>query len=530
MNLHDLLIAGASAGAGRTAVKAGDTFATYGELLEDVEAFARGLRRLGLARHDRVAVYLDKRIETVTAIFGAFAAGCIAVPCNPVLKPHQVGHILRDSGARALVTTAGRLATLRDGLADSAVAHAILLDAGAEADAGGVAPSLWRDVVASPVAGGAPAPVRPLDTDIAAILYTSGSTGRPKGVVLSHRNIVVGGQSVARYLENGPGDRILAVLPLSFDAGFSQLTTAFASGATVILHNYLLPADVPRICAREGVTGLTCVPPLWMQLLQSAWPEEARGALRYFANTGGRMPRDVLDRLRALFPRAKPYLMYGLTEAFRSTYLDPGEVDRRPDSIGKAIPNAEILVVKPDGTLAGPGEQGELVHRGPLVSLGYWNDPQRTAERFKPAPGQPDGLPIPETAVWSGDIVRLDDEGYLYFVGRHDDMIKTSGYRVSPTEVEEVIFASGLVHEAAAFGVPHESLGQAIVAAVVPNGHAAGGGLDNALLDYCRRELPRFMVPGRILLQETLPRSPNGKLDRKALAAANEGLFAERAT
>ena len=227
---------------------------------------------------------------------------------------------------------------------------------------------------------------------MAAILYTSGSTGLPKGVVLSHRNLIAGAESVSHYLGNTADDVILSALPLSFDAGFSQLTTAFSVGAHVVLLNYLLPADVVRLCSRHRVTGLTCVPPLWVQIADQDWPTEAAENLRYFANTGGRMPKAALDRLRSLFRRAKPFLMYGLTEAFRSTYLDPAEVDRRPDSIGKAIPNAEVLVVRPDGSLCGPGEQGELVHRGALVAMGYWNDPEQTAERFRPAPAREPGL------------------------------------------------------------------------------------------------------------------------------------------
>ena len=227
---------------------------------------------------------------------------------------------------------------------------------------------------------------------MAAIFYTSGSTGRPKGVVLSHRNLIVGAESVSNYLGNDQDDVILSALPLSFDAGFSQLTTAFSVGAHVVLLNYLLPADVIQLCARHRVTGLTCVPPLWIQIADQDWPADAARYLRYFANTGGRMPKATLDRLRSVFPAARPFLMYGLTEAFRSTYLDPAEVDRRPDSIGKAIPNAEILVVRPDGSLCDPGEEGELVHRGALVAMGYWNDPERTAERFRPAPVRESGV------------------------------------------------------------------------------------------------------------------------------------------
>lgn len=378
----------------------------------------------------------------------------------------------------------------------------------------------WRDLTTAEAEG---RPARVIDTDMAAILYTSGSTGNPKGVVLSHRNMVAGAKSVSQYLENSPADRILAVLPFSFDAGLSQLTTAFAVGAKVVLINYLLARDAVRTCAEEGITGITGVPPLWIQLAELDWPAAASKSMRYFANTGGHMPRATLDRLRKVFPAAKPFLMYGLTEAFRSTYLDPAEVDRRPDSIGKAIPNAEILVVRPNGELCEPDEPGELVHRGALVAMGYWNDPERTAERYRPAPGRPAGICLPEIAVWSGDIVRRDEDGFLYFIGRRDEMIKTSGYRVSPTEVEEIVYSSGLVGAAAAIGVPHPKLGQAIV---IVASAPAGSHLDTeALLVHCQHAMPLYMVPLRIVERADLPRNPNGKIDRKMLAGDFAELF-----
>jgi acyl-CoA synthetase (AMP-forming)/AMP-acid ligase II len=279
--------------------------------------------------------------------------------------------------------------------------------------------------------------------------------------------------------------------------------------------NYLLPGDVVRLCARHAVTGLTCVPPLWIQIADHAWPAEVASKIRYFANTGGRMPRPTLDKLRAHFPQAEPYLMYGLTEAFRSTYLDPAEVDRRPDSIGKAIPNAEILVVRPDGTTCDPGEEGELVHRGALVAMGYWNDPDRTAVRFRPAPSRDASWRTPEVAVWSGDVVVADEEGYLYFVGRKDEMIKTSGYRVSPTEIEEEAYATGLVRDAVALGVADAKLGQRILLVASP---AGSNGLDQeALLTAMKRRLPLYMVPSAVVIRDEIPRSPNGKFDRAML-------------
>ena len=496
---------------------------SYANLAGLVDRTARAMLELGLARHDRVAVYLEKRPETVAAMFGAAAAGGVFVPVNPVLKAAQVAYILRDCNVRILVTSAERLNLLAESFEDCADLRAVIVvgPAGATPRLPGVGIVTWEDSVTARAGGRAH---RVIDTDMTAILYTSGSTGKPKGVVLSHRNVIAGARSVAQYLENRPADRILSALPLSFDAGFSQLTTAFHVGASVALIDYLLPRDVIRAVERERITGLTAVPPLWIQLAQLEWPEAARGSLRYIANTGGRMPKATLDALRSALPKTLVFLMYGLTESFRSTYLPPSELDRRPDSIGKAIPNAEVLVVREDGTPCAPDEPGELVHRGALVSLGYWNDPEKTAERFKPAPGQPEGLVMPEIAVWSGDTVRMDEEGFLYFISRRDEMIKTSGYRVSPTEIEEVVYATGLVGEAAALGIPHAMLGQAIVVVATARD---GARLDTeALLALCRRQLPAYMVPAQVTVREgSLPRNPNGKIDRKLMANELRDLF-----
>jgi acyl-CoA synthetase (AMP-forming)/AMP-acid ligase II len=485
--LHELILRAADSAPHDRAIAHKGSGRSYAELAADIEQCSRGLLALGLQRLDRVAIYLPKQFETVTTMFGASHAGSVFVPVNPLLKPEQVGHILRDCNVRFLVTSVSRAQELLTTLAQCPDLHALVLTDGRGNLAGlptHIAQLQWPDFLAADTARGTH---RNIDADMAAILYTSGSTGRPKGVVLSHRNMVTGAESVAQYLGNTREDRLLSVLPFSFDYGFSQLSTAFRVGASVVLMDYQL-ADLP-------------------------WPAGVTEHLRYITNSGGAMPGATLAKLRAALPKTRPFLMYGLTEAFRSTYLPPSEIDRRPDSIGKAIPNAEILVVRSDGSECAANEPGELVHRGSLVALGYWNDPAKTAE-----------LVLTEMAVWSGDTVRRDEEGFLYFIGRRDEMIKTSGYRVSPTEVEEVVFATGLVADAAAVGIPHPQLGQAIVVVAAP---AAGMGQDSdALLGACKRQLPLFMVPHHIEWRETLPRNPNGKYDRTRLAAELKSLFA----
>lgn len=486
----------------------------YGEVAAQIEEFAAALMMLGLDKRDRVAVYLPKQLETVLAMFGTARAGCVFVPVNPLLKPTQVAYILRDCNVKTLVTSSDRLKTLRDSLAECLdLMHVIYTDDGEEQPAGHYALHAWRSLQGPSTQTFH----RVIDQDMVSIFYTSGSTGKPKGVVLSHKNMVTGAHSVAQYLGNSHEDRLLAVLPFSFDYGFSQLSTSFHVGASAVLMDHLFARDILTLMDKERVTGLAGVPPLWAQLSELPWPAAVAERLRYITNSGGAMPASTLSKLRAALPTTQVFLMYGLTEAFRSTYLPPAEIDRRPGSIGKAIPNAEIMVVRPDGTPCAPEEPGELVHRGSLVSLGYWNDEAKTAERFKLTPGLPKEFKIPELAVWSGDMVRTDADGYIYFIGRVDEMIKTSGYRVSPTEIEEAAFASGLVADAVAVGIPHPVLGHVVGLIVSP---ATGLAADTeALLNACKSLLPTFMVPTHIRWQESLPRNPNGKYDRPALGA-----------
>jgi acyl-CoA synthetase (AMP-forming)/AMP-acid ligase II len=310
-------------------------------------------------------------------------------------------------------------------------------------------------------------------------------------------------------LRLNPEDRVLSVLPLSFDYGQNQLLSTWAAGASAVPFDYLLAKDVAKAVARYKITTLAGVPPLWLQLLDNNWPPESAARLRRITNSGGALTPVLIDRLRAQFPVADIVPMYGLTEAFRSTWLDPALVAAHPTSMGRAIPFAEILVVRADGGMTGDDEPGELVHCGPLVAQGYWNDAERSALRFRPAPSASE---YGGTAVWSGDTVRRDAQGLLYFVGRDDEMIKVSGNRVSPSEIEEAAAASGVTAEAVAFGVADERLGQAVVLVVC--GDPAS---ETFLWDHLKRELPNFMLPREIVWRETLPRNANGKFDRAAI-------------
>ena len=468
---------------------------SFDELRTRVARLAGWLRAQVPARGARVASWAAKGELTCLLPLAAARAGLVHVPVNPLLKRAQVAHILADSGASLLLATPTRLATLEPG---DLPAHCRAMDED-EALAGA------RDAV----------PLGPSDADpddLAAILYTSGSTGLPKGVMLSHANLWLGAVSVAHYLGLQSDDVTLAVLPLAFDYGQNQLLSTWHAGGCVVPLDYLTPRDVTKACARHGVTTLAAVPPLWVQLLELDWPAEAVAPMRRLTNSGGALTVDLVRRLRATFPQARLFPMYGLTEAFRSTYLDPALVDSHPTSMGRAIPFAEVLVVGDDGRIAADGEEGELVHCGPLVAQGYWRDPQRTAERFRPAPPE---SRYGGTAVWSGDRVLRDADGLLHFLGRRDAMIKTAGNRVSPQEIEDAALATGLVAEAAAIGVPDERLGQAIVLVVRARNRRSGD--EEGLRGALKRELPNFMQPKEVRWVEAMPLNPNGKIDREAL-------------
>lgn len=499
----------------------GEERLTYGEVAQRVNGFAAALRNAGLRRGDRIGIYLEASVPQVVSIFGISRAEGVFVPINALLHAEQVQHIARDCGMKGLITTPGKLATLGEVL--SQIPSLEFLVIVGEGDLPDISLPMYRYEEFCRRTLPAGWPETSIEKDLAAILYTSGSTGKPKGVMLSHANVVAGSRIVSTYLGITENDRILAVLPFSFDAGMNQLMTAFEKGGTCVLINFVFAREIVQTLLKEKITGLAGVPTLWSLLAQpnSTLAKQPLPHLRYITNTGGAMPQAVLKALREVLPAAKIFLMYGLTEAFRSTYLPPEELDRRPTSMGKAIPDTEILVLNEQGQLCKPGEPGELVHRGPTVSLGYWNRPEDTARALRPNPLLPPELGACEKVCYSGDLVKMDDDGFLYFIGRRDTMIKSSGFRISPTEVEEVLFQCGKVRGAAVIGIPDDTLGQTIKAFLVPKD---GNALDtDALLAYCAEKMPRYMVPKAFEVMSELPKTSSGKVDYPALRR-REGL------
>jgi len=497
----------------------GEERLSYREVTRRVNGLAAGLRVAGLRRGERMGIYLETSVPQVISIFGITRAEGVYVPINSLLHAEQVMHIARDCGMTGLITTAEKLASLTEVLPQiPSLKFLVVVGSGEVAGQLPVhsyekfcehaLPADWRE--------------SSIEKDLAAILYTSGSTGKPKGVMLSHANVVAGSRIVSTYLDITENERILAVLPFSFDAGMNQLMTAFEKGGTCVLINFVFAREIVQTLLKERITGLAGVPTLWSLLAQpNSTLAKQRVHLRYITNTGGAMPQAVLKVLREVLPATKIFLMYGLTEAFRSTYLPPDELDRRPTSMGKAIPDTEILVLNEQGQLCKPGEPGELVHRGPTVSLGYWNRPEDTSRALRPNPLLPPELGDCEKVCYSGDLVKMDEDGFLYFIGRRDTMIKSSGVRISPTEVEEVLFQSGKLRGAAVIGIPDEMLGQTIKAFVVPKD---GNSLDcGALLAYCAEKMPRYMVPKTFEVLSELPKTSSGKVDYPALRR-REGL------
>jgi acyl-CoA ligase (AMP-forming) (exosortase A-associated) len=488
---------------------------TYKEVAQKTTSFAWGLRNCGLQPGDRLGIYLDASIPQVISILGTSQAGGVFVPINTLLFPEQVLHIANDCQIRGLITTARKLSSLDAVIPDISSLKFVIVVAESEIPPTSVPsydfkqlcqlelPSDWQDLA--------------IDRDLAALIYTSGSTGKPKGVMLNHAQIMAGSSIVSQYLKITESDRILAVLPFSFDAGLNQLITAFQQGSTLVLISFSFAREVVQILIKEKITALAGVPTFWGLMIQprSSMAKQQFPHLRYITNTGGKMPQNVLATLRTLLPKTEIFLMYGLTEAFRSTYLPPEQLDLRPNSIGKAIPNTEILVVNDQGQPCKPGEIGELVHRGPTVSLGYWGQPELTAQRLRDYTFQLAEIGNQEKVCYSGDLVKMDEEGFFYFISRRDTMIKSSGFRISPTEVEEVLMASNKLQSVAVIGIPDDLLGQAIKAFVVKS---EGIDLDvESLLGFCTTKLPRYAIPKQVEILSKLPQTTSGKVDYAAL-------------
>ncbi|HEU4370265.1 MAG TPA: AMP-binding protein [Methylomirabilota bacterium] len=468
---------------------------TYADLDRRANGIAHALLAAGVDRGDRVAIFLENSVEAVAALFGVLKAGAVLVIVNPTTKADKVAYIVNDCRAVAVVTDERRQADLAGRLAGLPRPPAVVP----------AAPGPGRDALTAPAK-------RAIDADLAALIYTSGSTGRPKGVMVTHLNIVSAATSITGYLANTEEDVIISVLPLAFDYGLYQVLMGFKVGATVVLErSFAYPYAVVERIVGERVTGLPIVPTMSAILLQLDLGRFDFSRLRYITNTAAALPAEHIRRLRALFPHVAIYSMYGLTECKRVSYLPPTELDRRLTSVGRAIPNSEVYLVDDHDRRLGPDAVGELVVRGSHVTRGYWGLPEETAARFRPGP-------VPgERVLYTGDLFRMDDEGYLYFVGRRDDIIKTRGEKVSPREVEEVLHAHPAVAEAVVVGVPDPVLGEAIRAVITLR---AGARLtEQEVLRHCRQRLEDFMVPRHVAFADHLPRTSTGKIARRELAA-----------
>jgi acyl-CoA ligase (AMP-forming) (exosortase A-associated) len=472
------------------------------------------LQNLGLARGDRVAIYLPKSAEEATGIFAANIAGGVFVSVNAVLLGHQVAHILADCQVRFLITSRSDWKRVSQDVAKVESVRVVLFVDESEPEAGSEIVSVSNVMRQA----GKPRCSTAIGEDLAGILYTSGSTGKPRGVMLSHRNLLAGARIVSTYLETRSSDRILSVVPFSFDYGLNQLLTTVQYGGTIVLLQFRFPVEIVKALRDEAATGFAGVPLIWAGLIHhmSGLRDTPLPALRYITNTGGAVPTSTVRKLRELLPTTQIFLMYGLTEAFRSTYLPPSEVDRRPNSIGKAIPETEILVLNSEGRPCKPGEPGILVHRGPTVSLGYWGKPEVTREVLRLHPLIPPDQGG-DLVCYSGDLVKTDEEGFIYYIARADSQIKSQGHRISPAEVEEVLMEGGELSAAAVIGLPDPSAGENVHAIVVPGTASAVNGVE--ILRRCALRLPAHMVPKSIEIVDTLPKTPNGKIDYRTLRA-----------
>lgn len=485
---------------------------TYAEMDAESTALAHALVRLGVRRGDRVVVFADNTVQSVVSFWAILKASAVSAIVNSQTRSDRLAYLLADCGASALVTDARHTATFIDPAARATSLRAVVVSGDADASRIGHLPGLthWDDALAAPP-GGSPPERRGLDVDLAAIVYSSGSTGDPKGIALTHRNMITAATSISTYLENTERDVILGVLPLSLTYGLYQLITAVRVGARLVLErSFAFPAQILKVMAEERVTGFAGVPMMYAMMLQmKTLADYDLSGLRYLTNAAAAIPEEHLLRLQDLLPNARIYSMYGQTECARISYLPPEDVRRKPGSIGIAIPNTEIWIVDERGERLGPNEVGELVVRGGHVMRGYWERPELTAARLRPGP-----LPG-EQVLFTGDLHRFDDEGYLYFVSRMDDIIKTRGEKVAPKEVEHALSGIPGVREAAVIGVPDPILGQAIKAFLVLEPDADVDPKSARL--ECEKRLENYKVPKEIVIVPELPRTSGGKVRKTEL-------------
>jgi acyl-CoA synthetase (AMP-forming)/AMP-acid ligase II len=538
---HELVDAAAAWTPQATALRHGAERISYAGLASAIAAFAGALHAAGLGAGDRVAVCLPASTPAVAALLGASGAGCAFVPVDPTLGAAGCTALLRDCGARLLVIDAIGLHALGDALKNCPSLRCIVVHGGGAPRRAAVPVLAWDSFLGSAAQTGLPAPA---SAGLAALVYPSASSApvgastsaAPRALALSHRNLVAGAASTARCLGIKPADRVLAALPFHGDYGLNALLSALAAGATVVLDAVggaapgmppgamPDPAALARVLERGDITGLAALPPTFNALAEH---DLARAAdcLRYAACAGGGLERDALAALRTKLPHTRIHLLYDIGEACRSTSLMPAQLDERPGSIGRATPYSDWLVLRPDGRECAPGETGDLVRRGALIALGYWNDPCASSEEYRFLPPA-SGLAGRDTGYWPGVSARKDLEGYLYLAeGRHDT-IMSGGYRISGREVEKIIVGTGLVAEAAAVGVAHPVLGQVIAVLATPR---PGARLDSAILfGACRARLPQHMLPAMVDVRRApLPRSRDGQIDRALLAGELAPLFAE---
>lgn len=497
----------------KTAIVCGDVRMTYARLNAEADRLGRVLRDHAVRRGDRVVIQLDNSIEAVVAIFATLKAGAVFVVVNPSVKPDKLAYLLNNSRASAIVSDRRKLGAARGPLAATPHLRVVIGVDGEPAQL----PDDGKTFVPFSAAanGGTRIDRGGIDVDLAALIYTSGSTGQPKGVMLTHLNIVSAATSITTYLENTEADVLLDALPLSFDYGLYQVLMAFKFGGTVVLErSFAYPHAVLQTLVRERVTGFPIVPTMSAILLQMDLARYDLRSLRYITNTAAALPTQHVRELRRAFPRVAIYSMYGLTECKRVSYLPPDEIDARPGSVGRGMPNEEVYLVDDEGRRLAAGE-GELVIRGSNVMKGYWEMPDESDRVLRPGP-----LPG-ERVLYSGDIFRMDEAGYLYFIGRKDDIIKTRGEKVAPREVENVLCDLPGVAEAAVIGVPDPILGESIAAFVTLRPGATL--LKADILRHCATRLEDFMVPKSVEFVPAMPRSDNGKI---AKARLKDGLLA----